>query len=185
MQLKISNKSNEGKEQACMSMLMESPRGHQGRDLIWSPYMKPSLNKNVSYSISQAVEKFLLAEGTKIAMTKVQSAYDQGVYGLVVNLGSIAARLLLQPFEEAAFMSFSQSVPDETRADKQLGKLIPLLRAALLFGRQFLRAAYYSLAAVDCIAWLKCPVSSYQALQSLMGASTFFRLALEPRVLKA
>ena len=82
----------------------------------------------------QAVEKLLLAEGTKIAMTKVQSAYDQGVYGLVVNLGSIAARLLMQPFEEAAFMSFSQPLPEEGRVEQQLGKLIPLVRIALLFG---------------------------------------------------
>ncbi len=82
----------------------------------------------------QAVEKLLLAEGTKIAMTKVQSAYDQGVYGLVVNLGSIAARLLLQPFEEAAFMSFSQPLPEEGRVEQQLGNLIPLVRIALLFG---------------------------------------------------
>jgi len=79
----------------------------------------------------QAVEKLVLAEGTKIAMTKVQSAYDQGVYGLVVNLGSIAARLLLQPFEEAAFMSFSQPV---AKGEDPLARLIPLVKVAILFG---------------------------------------------------
>ena len=67
-------------------------------------------------------------------MTKVQSAYDQGVYGLVVNLGSIAARLILQPFEEAAFMSFSQPLPKQDRAERQLRKLMPLVRVALIFG---------------------------------------------------
>lgn len=87
----------------------------------------------------QAVEKLLLAEGTKIAMTKVQSAYDQGVYGLVVNLGSIAARLLFQPFEEAAFMSFSQPVAEEGRVEQQLRKLMPLVRVALLFGAFLLK----------------------------------------------
>ena len=80
------------------------------------------------------MEKFLLAEGTKIAMTKVQSAYDQGMYGLVVNLGSIAARLLFQPFEEAAFIAFSQPVEEPGRVEKQLTRLMPLVRVALLFG---------------------------------------------------
>ena len=84
---------------------------------------------------AQAFEKLLLAEGTKIAMTKVQSAYDQGVYGLVVNLGSIAARTILQPFEEAAFMAFSQHETGKQREEQQLRKLMPLIRIALLFGK--------------------------------------------------
>lgn len=89
------------------------------------------------------MEKLLLAEGTKIAMTKVQSAYDQGVYGLVVNLGSIAARLLLQPFEEAAFMSFSQTSGRADNVNTQLKKLVPLLRLALLFGEQSMPCTQY------------------------------------------
>ena len=32
----------------------------------------------------------------------------QGVYGLVVNLGSLVVRTLFQPFEEAAFLAFSR-----------------------------------------------------------------------------
>jgi oligosaccharide translocation protein RFT1 len=87
------------------------------------------------FKVSQALEKLVLAEGTKIAMTKVQSAYDQGVYGLVVNLGSIAARMLLQPFEEAAFMSFSQPVPAGGASRDQIARLVPLVKVAILFGK--------------------------------------------------
>ena len=82
----------------------------------------------------QACEKLLLAEGTKIAMTKVQSAYDQGVYGLVVNLGSVAVRTLFQPFEEAAFMAFSRPLPGRGAPQQRLLVLFPLVKVALLFG---------------------------------------------------
>ena len=34
---------------------------------------------------------------------------EQGVYGLVTNLGSLVVRLLFQPFEEAAFLAFSRT----------------------------------------------------------------------------
>ena len=57
----------------------------------------------------QAAEKLVLAEGSKMVMAVAQSAYDQGVYGLVTNLGSLVVRTLFQPFEEAAFTAFSKS----------------------------------------------------------------------------
>jgi hypothetical protein len=51
----------------------------------------------------QALEKHFLAEGEKMVLVSVESAYSQGVYGLVSNLGSLVARLVFQPIEEAAF----------------------------------------------------------------------------------
>lgn len=56
----------------------------------------------------QAGEKLLLAEGSKMVMAMGQSAYDQGVYGLVSSLGSLVVRTLFQPVEEAAFTAFSK-----------------------------------------------------------------------------
>ncbi len=53
-------------------------------------------------------EKLVLAEGSKLAMVAVESAYNQGVYGLVSNLGSLVVRTLFQPFEEVAFVAFSR-----------------------------------------------------------------------------
>jgi hypothetical protein len=53
-------------------------------------------------------EKLVLAEGSKLALVAVESGYNQGVYGLVANLGSLVVRLLLQPFEEVAFTAFSR-----------------------------------------------------------------------------
>lgn len=50
----------------------------------------------------------MLAEGSKLALVAAEGAYSQGVYGLVANLGGLAVRLLLQPFEEVAFAAFSR-----------------------------------------------------------------------------
>ncbi len=38
----------------------------------------------------------MLAEGSKLVMVALQSAYSQGVYGLVTNLGSLVVRMLFQ-----------------------------------------------------------------------------------------
>ena len=54
------------------------------------------------------MEKQVLAEGSKMVLVAFQSQYDQGVYGLVGNLGSLLVRLLLQPLEEIAFATFSR-----------------------------------------------------------------------------
>ena len=44
-----------------------------------------------------------------MVMAVAQGPYDQGVYGLVANLGSLVVRTIFQPFEEAAFTAFSKS----------------------------------------------------------------------------
>ena len=65
-----------------------------------------------SYSVSfffQGIYKHILTEGEKfILFAFVSSLSDQGVFGLVSNLGSIVARLLLQPVEETSFAIFSK-----------------------------------------------------------------------------
>ena len=54
------------------------------------------------------MEKQLLAEGSKMVLVAVQTQYNQGVYGLVGNLGSLLVRTLFQPLEEIAFAAFSR-----------------------------------------------------------------------------
>ena len=43
-----------------------------------------------------------------MVLASVQSQYNQGVYGLVGNLGSLLVRTLFQPLEEIAFAAFSR-----------------------------------------------------------------------------
>ena len=51
----------------------------------------------------------MLSEGSKMVLVALQSRFDQGVYGLVSNLGSLVVRALFQPLEEVAFTAFSRS----------------------------------------------------------------------------
>jgi oligosaccharide translocation protein RFT1 len=74
----------------------------------------------------QAVGKLLLAEGSKAVLATTTPLNEQGVYGLVNNLGSLVVRTVFQPYEEIAFVAFSR--PPAARAPVAA----PRERAALL-----------------------------------------------------
>ena len=70
-------------------------------------------------------------EGSRMVMALCQSSYNQGVYGLVTNLGSLVVRTIFFPVEEAAFRAFSRppgsmsactQVPAETNKDASILK---------------------------------------------------------------
>ena len=58
--------------------------------------------------LAQAGVHLLQTEGSKMVMALCQSSYNQGVYGLVTNLGSLVVRTIFFPVEEAAFRAFSK-----------------------------------------------------------------------------
>lgn len=60
---------------------------------------------------AQSLLKHLLTQGDKIMLSLGQSYYDQGLYALAQNYGSLAARLLFQPLEESARIVFSRLAP--------------------------------------------------------------------------
>lgn len=66
------------------------------------------LKLTFDYSV-QAAEKLILGEGEKIVLAWMATGYNQGVFGLVSNLGSLAVRLLFFPLEQAAFLAFGMS----------------------------------------------------------------------------
>ncbi|KAG2446862.1 hypothetical protein HYH02_008019 [Chlamydomonas schloesseri] len=82
---------------------MPGARGWLSR---WTPAEMRVLGTSAVFTL-QAVEKLALAEGSKVVLATMQSAVNQGVYGLVSNLGSLVVRTLFQPLEEAAFAAFS------------------------------------------------------------------------------
>ena len=63
----------------------------------------------LSFSLTlQSFEKLLLTEGEKMFMVICQIPLEtQGIYALVQNLGSLIARFVFQPVEEACFNAFS------------------------------------------------------------------------------
>lgn len=65
--------------------------------------------------------KQLLTEGERYVMTvfSVLSFYEQGVFDVVNNLGSLAARFLFRPIEESAYFYFSQLIHRDKRIEEQ------------------------------------------------------------------
>uniref|UniRef100_A0A061RV34 Protein RFT1 homolog n=1 Tax=Tetraselmis sp. GSL018 TaxID=582737 RepID=A0A061RV34_9CHLO len=59
-----------------------------------------SAELSLGFSV-QALEKLVLAEGSKFVMAALESSHNQGIYGMVSNLGSLFVRLVLQPLEES------------------------------------------------------------------------------------
>lgn len=138
----------------------------------------------------------MLAEGSKFVLISFQRLYDEGVYGLVSNLGSLFVRLILQPFEESAFTLFSRSHfltqlnltlllrSSGTKEDlKKQAKLLKTLihcvsllgTLALIFGPPstslFLRVLYshkWSETEADSVLAWYCP---YIALMAINGSS--------------
>ncbi len=75
--------------------------------------VKPAMLSAFSSFTLQAIEKHFLGEAEKFIMAIFQPNYDQGVYGLVNNLGSLVVRTVFQPFEQAVFTAFSMSDSDK------------------------------------------------------------------------
>lgn len=82
--------------------------------------------------------KQLLTQGERYVMTifALLSLEDQGVYDVINNLGSMAARYLFLPIEESAYSSFAQlltrsSEPIETQPRTQVEPAVRHLRLHL------------------------------------------------------
>jgi len=84
--------------------------GNGGGDFSLSLWLSPELASLLGSFTIQTVQKFFLQEGEKLAlMTLIGNLNgEQGVYGLVSNLGSLVARFFFQPIEEASFAEFSE-----------------------------------------------------------------------------
>nr|CAD7258170.1 unnamed protein product [Timema shepardi] len=77
---------------------------------------------NLTWSFfKQGVLKQVLTEGERYIMTlfSVLTFYEQGMYDVVNNLGSLAARFLFRPIEDAAYFYFSQMVRRDSPIQEQ------------------------------------------------------------------
>lgn len=83
----------------------------KGDAFIYQFLDKASLKLSLSF-VSQTFLKQLLTEGERYVMTffNVISLSEQGIYDVVNNLGSLAARLVFKPIEDSGYTLFSQTV---------------------------------------------------------------------------
>lgn len=85
----------------------------------------------------QGLLKQLLTEGERYLMTAFHmlSFSEQGLYDVVANLGSLAARFLFQPVEENAYVYFSRTVERGKPISAAAGRVLhDLLRGMTLLG---------------------------------------------------
>lgn len=99
--------------------------------------------------MKQTFLKQLLTEGERYVMTffNVISLSDQGVYDVINNLGSLAARLVFKPIEESGYTLFSQTVKRDEILDIRRFywvqvQLMSLIKAMLLLGLTVLTLGY-------------------------------------------
>ncbi|VDO89252.1 unnamed protein product, partial [Schistosoma margrebowiei] len=99
------------------------------KDILPS-YFRYSIDRQglqlVKNFFGQCILKQLLTEGERylISAFHLISFTDQGIYDLVNNLGSLAARLLFLPLEESCHFMFSQCIQREVSPNKQDKKLL-------------------------------------------------------------
>jgi len=100
--------------------------------------------------LGQGVVKQLLTEGEKYVMTvfSLLTLSEQGIYDVVANLGSLAARFVFRPVEESSYFFFSQlwvratataQQPEIEKVEQGLHRLLRLmtLLGLLVFGLGF------------------------------------------------
>lgn len=62
--------------------------------------------------------KYVLAQGDMLVISLFCRLADQGIYSVVVNYGSLACRLLLQPLEESGLQYYAKAMSSRSRETK-------------------------------------------------------------------
>jgi len=112
--------------------------------------LDPGQWKVATSFLGQGVVKQLLTEGEKYVMTifSLLTLPEQGIYDVVANLGSLAARFVFRPVEESSYFFFSQlwvrasptdQQPEVEKVEQGLHRLLRLMAilGLLVFGLGF------------------------------------------------
>lgn len=109
-------------------------------NLLYRHFDRISLKLSSNF-VLQTFLKQLLTEGERYIMTffNVISLSEQGIYDVVNNLGSLAARLVFKPIEDSGYTLFSQSVSRTETLDirkfyRVQENLMYMMKSMLLLG---------------------------------------------------
>lgn len=86
---------------------------------VWAPigndkaFLDPEISKRALGMGAQTMLKYFLTESDRLLVSFMISLEQQGVYALASNYGSLLARLVLFPVEEALRALFSKSLPQK------------------------------------------------------------------------
>lgn len=125
-----------------------------------SPWINVELLSLTWSFFKQSLLKQILTEGERYVMTlfNALTLAQQGVYDVINNLGSLAARFIFLPVEESYYLFFSQTLVRDKPASKQQPESLCLaaetlesvLKFVLLIGLTIVVFGYsYSLLALD------------------------------------
>ena len=105
-------------------------------DSVWTRWLPSSTWRLLFAFVGQSVFLHFLTEGDHVVLVLNSSAFDKGVYVVVTNYGSLAARLLFRPIEEAtrALMAKTLHVrPRETETSPPAVEPATVSHAATVF----------------------------------------------------
>ena len=113
----------------------------------------------------QSLVKYFLTEGDRIILSLVSSLYDQGVYSLVANYGSLVARLLFQPLEETSRNIFSKLLPN-----LESTRITDIKADAMALGFKTFETVLRLVIFIGCIFVAFGPSYSYSVIDLLLGS---------------
>nr|CAG4644725.1 EOG090X04LH [Leptodora kindtii] len=122
-----------------LTLPFDSMRDFLPRKLTGQPSIDRDLAKLTWSFFKQGILKQILTSGEGYITTvfSVLTFAEQGVYDVVNNLGTMAARLLFAPVEESSYMYFAQMIdrnmPLHNQPPQQVTKLSQVLSALLKF----------------------------------------------------
>ncbi|KAK6205012.1 flippase [Scheffersomyces amazonensis] len=96
-------------------------------------YFHPKAMKTWSNLFTQMIFKQLLTEGDKFLVNYFFTIGEQGVYSVMSNYGSIAARLIFQPIEESIRLLFSRSLSSSVNKQNNVEDSFTTMRLVSLF----------------------------------------------------
>ncbi|KAG1147569.1 hypothetical protein G6F37_005058 [Rhizopus arrhizus] len=98
------------KERSINTLLPRKIKDASEKSEYW--FEKTLLHLGITMT-KQSLLKHVLTEGDKMLISVLSTDSDKGVYGFVVNYGSLIARILFQPLEETGRTFFSKMLTDK------------------------------------------------------------------------